>query len=79
MTRASMQPRQWVASIHILSRAYGRDQEGGPRHHPLPEHPGVALGEYWRHLGGPGPNSLLFDNMSVKVPVALQFQVCCEE
>lgn len=36
MTRASVQPRQWVASIHILLYTYGKNQEGGALHHLLP-------------------------------------------
>lgn len=36
MTRASVQPRQWVTSIHILLHTYGKDQEGGALHHLLP-------------------------------------------
>lgn len=30
--RASIKPRQWVASIPILSCTYGKDQEGKTLH-----------------------------------------------
>lgn len=62
MTRASIQPRQWVASVHILLHTYGKDQEGGTLHYLLPQrHHSTA---HWKstretHVG-PGPAATQF-------------------